>query len=195
MRLHPVEHPKSCAKAACRRPIGRPMRRPFWCRAGDPVPDQRPGHRVASPDSIGDASGLRCAEDGRLSPDNRWVSFTARIKPDLGRIVVAPADGLRPIPESAWLTIAETEPDDYEIWSPDGKTLYFTSSKDGYSCLWGQRIDASSRRPVGEAFAVQHFHGRLFFDHGRFSAAAGRIAIPLVEMTGNVWMMSRSGAQ
>lgn len=76
---------------------------------------------------------------------------------------------------------------------PDGKALYFTSSRDGYSCLWGQRIDASSSRPVGEAFAVQHFHGRVSFGHGGLSAATGRIAIPLVEKTGNLWMMSRSG--
>ena len=116
---------------------------------------------------------------GRLSPDNRWISFTARVEPARGRIVVAPADGPKPIPESAWLTIAEVEPDDYANWSPDGKTLYFTSGRDGYSCLWGQRIDASSRRPVGEAFAVHHLHGRLSFDHGGWSAAAGRIAIPL----------------
>jgi Tol biopolymer transport system component len=132
---------------------------------------------------------------GRLSPDNRWISFTARIRPDLGRIVIAPADGPKPIPESAWLTIAEAEPDDYANWSPDGNTLYYTSSRDGYSCLWAQRIAASSRQPVGEAFAVQHFHGRLSFNHGGWSAAAGRIAIPLVERTGNLWMMTRSSTR
>jgi Tol biopolymer transport system component/DNA-binding winged helix-turn-helix (wHTH) protein len=130
---------------------------------------------------------------GRFSPDNRWISFTARVQRGRGRIVIASADGPKPIPESAWLTIAEVEPDDYANWSPDGKTLYFTSSRDGYSCLWGQRIDASSSRLVGEAFAVQHFHGRVSFEHGGWSAAAGRIAIPLVEKTGNLWMMSRSG--
>ena len=74
----------------------------------------------------------------------------------------------------------------------DGKTLYFTSGRDGYSCLWGQRLDAGSHRPVGEAFSVQHLHGRWFFDHFGWSAAAGRIAIPLVEMTGNLWVMSRA---
>ncbi len=44
---------------------------------------------------------------GRWSPDNRWISFTARVQPDRGRIVVAPADGAKPIPESAWIAIAE----------------------------------------------------------------------------------------
>jgi hypothetical protein len=46
---------------------------------------------------------------------------------------------------------------------------------------------------VGEAFAVQHFHGRAAYQHGRW-AAAGRIAVVLNERTGNIWMMSRSAA-
>jgi hypothetical protein len=131
---------------------------------------------------------------GRFSPDNRWVSFTARIQPNRGRIVIAPVDGPKPVPESAWITIAEAGPADWANWSPDGKTLYFTSPRDGYNCLWGQRIDASSRRPLGEAFPVQHLHGRVSYANAGWSAAGDRIALALVEATGNIWMMSRSGA-
>jgi hypothetical protein len=129
---------------------------------------------------------------GRWSPDERWISFTARVAPGLGRVVVAPADGPRPVPESAWTTIAEVEPDDYAVWSPDGGALYFTSGRDGYACLWGRRFDARSGRPVGGDFALRHLHGRLSFEHGGWSAAPGRIAIPLVERTGSLWLMSRS---
>jgi len=132
---------------------------------------------------------------GRFSPDNRWVSFTARIEPNRGRLAIAPIDGPKPVPESAWITITEAGTADYANWSPDGKILYFTSDRDGNNCLWGQRIEAISRRPVGEAFAVQHLHGRLVFAHGGWSAAAGRIGLLLVEQTGNIWMMSRSGAR
>ena len=132
---------------------------------------------------------------GRFSPDNRWVSFTARVQPAHGRIMIAPIDGPLPVPESAWVTIAEVEPDDFAHWSPDGSTLYFTSGRDGYACLWGQRLDASSHRPVGDPFAVQHFHGRLSFEHQGWSAASGVIAIPLQEKTGNLWMMSRTSTR
>jgi hypothetical protein len=127
---------------------------------------------------------------GRFSPDNRWVSFTVRIQPSRARIAVARIDGPKPVSESAWITIAEVASEDWANWSPDGKTLYFTSARDGYYCLWGQRIEASSHRPVGDAFAVQHLHGRISYQQGGWSAAGGRIAMGLVEDTGNIWMMS-----
>jgi Tol biopolymer transport system component len=131
---------------------------------------------------------------GRFSPDNRWVSFTARTQSNRGRISIAPIDGPKPVPESAWITIAEEAVEDWANWSPDRKTLYFTSARDGHYCLWGQRIDAGSHQPVGEAFPVQHLHGRLSYQQGGWSAAGGRISLVLAEETGNIWTMTRSSA-
>ncbi len=128
---------------------------------------------------------------GRFSPDNRWVSFTVRTQPNHSRIVIAPVDGPKPVPERAWIQIAEEGSEDWANWSNDGKTLYFTSGRDGHTCLWARRIDASSHLPVGQAFAVQHFHGRASYQQGGWSAAGGKIAIVLREDTGNIWMMSR----
>jgi Tol biopolymer transport system component len=130
---------------------------------------------------------------GHFSPDNHWLSFTARTQPNRAHIMIAPIDGPNPVPERAWIKIAEGAGEDWANWSPDGKTLYFTSARDGHFCLWGQRIEASSHRPVGEPFAVQHFHGRVSYQQGGWSAAGGRIAMVLGENTGNIWMMSRSG--
>lgn len=130
----------------------------------------------------------------RFSPDNRWVSFTVRTEPNRGHIAIAPVDGPKPVPESAWITIAPSEAQDWANWSPDGKTLYFTSRRDGHRCLWAQRLDPASHRPAGEPFAVEHFHGRVSYQQGGWSAAGGRIALILVEDTGNIWMMSRSSA-
>ncbi len=114
---------------------------------------------------------------GRFSPDNRWVSFTVRTHPNQVYIAIAPIDGPKPIPESAWITITRAEAEDWANWSPDGKTLYFTSSRDGHKCLWAQRLAAGSYRPVGEPFPVQHFHGRVSYRRGGWSAAGGRIGI------------------
>jgi Tol biopolymer transport system component len=132
---------------------------------------------------------------GRFSPDNSWVSFTARIEANRARIAIAPVDGPKPVPEGAWITIAEAGAIDFANWSPDGKTLYFFSRRDGHYCLWGQRIEASSHRPVGEPFAVLHLHGRVYLGSYGWSAAGGRVAMALLEDTGNIWMMSHSGAR
>jgi Tol biopolymer transport system component len=132
---------------------------------------------------------------GHFSPDGRWVSFTVRTSPNRARLAIAPLDTPRPIPENAWITIADAWIEDWAHWSPDGRTLYFPSGRDGHRCLWGQRIDAVSRRPVGEPLAVWHFHGRASYRQDGWSAAGGRIAIVLREDTGNIWMMSRSGAR
>ncbi len=126
----------------------------------------------------------------RFSPDNRWVSFTVRTEPNRGYIAIAPVDRPKPVPESAWITIAPSQAQDWANWSPDGKTLYFTSSRDGHRCLWGQRLEANSHRPVGEPFAVQHLHGRVSYQELGWSVAGGRIGFVLVEDTGNIWMMS-----
>jgi Tol biopolymer transport system component len=129
---------------------------------------------------------------GHFSADNHWISFTARTQPNRAMIMIAPLDGPKLVPEGAWIKITEEGPEDWANWSPDGRTLYFTSERDGHFCLWGQHLDANSHRPVGEAFAVQHFHGRASYQQGGWSAAGGRIAVVLVDGTKNIWMMSRS---
>lgn len=130
---------------------------------------------------------------GRFSRDNRWVSFTARIQPNRARIMIAPVSGTMPVPESSWIAIADCSVDDSADWSSDGNTLYFTSRRDGYTCVWGQKIDLISRQLVGTPFAALHLHGRLTYGARGWSTADGRIGLALVESTGNIWMMSRSG--
>jgi Tol biopolymer transport system component len=98
-------------------------------------------------------------------------------------------------PERAWVWISEERAEDWANWSPDGATLYFTSARDGHTCLWQRHLEPGSHRPVGEPFAVQHLHGRLSYHQGGWSAAGGRIAMVLAEDTGNTWLMSPEAAR
>jgi Tol biopolymer transport system component len=92
------------------------------------------------------------------------------LRPDLGvlafRRTVEEGDQLftavmsaGPIPETEWVSLGPAEADTRACgWSPDGRILYFVSSRDGTRCLYAQRLDPRGR-PVGEPVAVQHFHG------------------------------------
>ena len=41
---------------------------------------------------------------------------------------------------------------------PDGNTMYFTSNRDGFMCMWAMRLDPKTKRPLGAPFPIQHFH-------------------------------------
>jgi hypothetical protein len=78
-------------------------------------------------------------------------------------------------------------------WSPDGKRLFFWSSRDRFDCLWVQSLDSRTKRPVGPAPAVQHFHNarlRISAEFGTppWAVSADRIFFTLGEMTSNIWM-------
>jgi Tol biopolymer transport system component len=126
------------------------------------------------------------------SPDNKWVSFTERLDAHRARIMIAPVTGTKEIPESAWIQIAEVWPEDWANWSSDGRTLYFTSPRDGHFCFWGQRLDPISHRPAGDPFAVLHLHGRLAYEQAGWSIGGGQLAMVATEDTGDIWLMTRA---
>jgi eukaryotic-like serine/threonine-protein kinase len=137
----------------------------------------------------------------RLSPDDRWIAFYEYTGPQSRRIWIAPFHGAAPVPQSQWVPITQGKELDREPrWSSEGDLLYFNSRRDGFLCLWAQRIDRSTGKPVGEPFAAAHFHrARLSYSSPEhFSVAGQRIVIALTETRGNIWMYaqvepSRSG--
>jgi Tol biopolymer transport system component len=127
----------------------------------------------------------------RLSRDERWISFQTVITQSQRRIFVAPVRDWRAPPESGWIPITDGRtPDRFPIWSPDGNLLYFQSDRDGFRCLWGQRLDPTTKRPRGEPFVVQDFHlaRRPLSTTEAFSFAPDKAFFNMPENTGNVWM-------
>jgi eukaryotic-like serine/threonine-protein kinase len=121
-----------------------------------------------------------------FSPDNRWFTF---LDGTFGRAYMAPFRGEAAIDESAWIDIMDGEP---APWSPDGKLVYTLSGRDGYLCIWAQRLDAATKKPVGAPFAVFHSHNARISlsNQTEVSVALGQdtMLFNMGERTGNIWM-------
>jgi eukaryotic-like serine/threonine-protein kinase len=137
---------------------------------------------------------------GRFSPDGRWVSFHARTgSSEQRQIFVAPVHDGRSADEREWIPITDGSVADRESsWSPDGRTLYFLSDRDGFRCIWAQRLHGASRHPAGAPFPVLHAHHarRTLTRVSGGPAAIGlsvtrdRLLFSQSELTGNVWVSS-----
>ena len=80
-------------------------------------------------------------------------------------------------------------------WSADGDVLYFVSDRDGFLCIWAQRLNAL-KQASGEPVAIRHFHAarwslaRLEREPYRIGlfAAPSRLVFALGELTATIWM-------
>jgi serine/threonine protein kinase len=121
------------------------------------------------------------------SPDDRWISFMA-IKQGQSHVFIAPLCSNRPTPQSEWMLVTDRSRNEAQPrWSPSGKLLYFISARDGSNCIWAQRLDPASKRPVGDAFAVSHFHDNQRMVFG-FTSAHDRIVLVREEQTASIWL-------
>ena len=76
-------------------------------------------------------------------------------------------------------------------WSPDGRSIFFVSHRNGYLNVFGVPV---SGRQVGNVFEVTHFD-----DPGRhipnlipmvgFSVAANRLMVTISRRSGNLWVV------
>ncbi len=139
--------------------------------------------------------------DGVLSPDGGWVAFhaTGKGSPRSQVFLARIADG-KAAPREQWIAVTGADAA-YRVpaWSPGGGMLYFLSDRDGFRCLWARRLDASTRKPVGDLAAVEHFHHvrRSMQKHRGFDSriglavAGGMVVLSLGDLSGNIWMMDR----
>ncbi|MGA3328763.1 MAG: protein kinase [Terriglobia bacterium] len=130
---------------------------------------------------------------GYLSPDERWISFNSSGGP-AWRLFIAPFERGGSIPASAWVSVTDAP---YYVsknrWSADGEALYFVSERDGFACIWMQRLDAA-KHPLGEAVAIYHSHDprlcirNLSRGAMRPAVARDKIVFNQGERTGNIWL-------
>jgi Tol biopolymer transport system component len=131
-----------------------------------------------------------------FSPDGRWIAFDAIMEPAGQKLFIAPFHGMSPPGIDTWIAvtkgnIVETIP----RWSPDSNWLYFVSDRDGYWCLWRQRLAPGTKQPLGEAQEVYPLHGvrRSILSvppsYREITVARDQIVFPMNERTGNIWMV------
>ncbi|HKE26268.1 MAG TPA: winged helix-turn-helix domain-containing protein [Bryobacteraceae bacterium] len=126
----------------------------------------------------------------RLSPDERWVIFLRETE----GLWMAPVRNGSAASEREWSRFTESNVQaDKPRWSSDGKIVYYTADRDGFWCLWAQRVDPATKRPMGLPLAVYHFHSaRLSMANAargeqEISVGKDMIVLNLGELTGNVW--------
>ena len=134
-------------------------------------------------------------EQAHFSPDDRWIAFSARTSPDRTRVFIAPfGHGAAPGPNE-WIGVTDGETwDDKPRWHVSGDALFFYSKRDGFGCIWNQRLDPASKQPIGQPTPMYHFHNnRLSLMHMYaplldLSATRDSVLFNLIEFTGNIWM-------
>jgi Tol biopolymer transport system component len=131
---------------------------------------------------------------GHVSPDGKWILFHADKFGADTREFVAPFRGPAPVPESSWIAVTNGETwDDAPRWSPDGNLIYYLSMRDGFRCIWAQRLDPVTRRPVGDPLDVQHLHRRQRWMGGISLASLDlgvsrrSLVFNMMEISGNIW--------
>jgi Tol biopolymer transport system component len=131
--------------------------------------------------------------NAQFSPDGGWIGFHAIGGPTKRQIFIS-----RYPPAGDWIGVTDgTGLDRNCVWSRDGGILYYLSERDGFRCIWAQRLEATTKKPMGAPFAAAHFHSArrsllALGDVGAIglSVAPEKLIFSLGEVTGNVWIAS-----
>jgi len=115
-----------------------------------------------------------------FSPDGRWISFIDA-RTNQNRIALLESGTVTP--ENAWIRLPLNIPE----WSPDGRTVYGTANLDGSRCIWGQRLNDTTRA-AGSPIPIFHSHSGRRTLSRRISVASDKLAFSTDEHRGNIWM-------
>jgi eukaryotic-like serine/threonine-protein kinase len=112
--------------------------------------------------------------------------------------MIAPVRNGRAASESEWTAVTEGRfSDDKPQFSPDGSSVYFTSDRDGYLCIWRQRLDPLTKHLVGAPAGYEHFHNSMGRDAASYpyylfmsdlTVARDKVLINLPRGRDDLWM-------
>jgi len=120
----------------------------------------------------------------------------------VNRIFVVPFIPGHPPPDNLWIPIDEpTTTGRPAGWSLDGSVLYLLLDADGFRCLWGQRVDQTSGRPLGGPSPARHFHGSRVATAGGVSSTFGNAVSAVgfiyeaMDTRSDIWKLTRTAAR
>ena len=100
----------------------------------------------------------------------------------------------RPGGEREWIAIVPAGWDvNWPAWSPNGDVVYFTWARDGFECVWAQRV-SREMKPIGAPVAIYHAHTARLFIAGigptrrGLAAAHDKVVFNMSETSANIWL-------
>jgi hypothetical protein len=127
-----------------------------------------------------------------FSWDNRWLTFVERLGDSRFRIMAARIKDLAAPDARHWIPITDGEHVDTKPqFSPGGAILYYVSDRDGSNCIWAQRLEPTTKRPMGAPFPVQHLHQplNLYRSTPEVNVTMNEIVTHTDLLRGDVWMI------
>src|SRR5580704_15951432 len=134
-------------------PGGNPMKRATLCCSfvivvlfswqSSAIAQETPKHAITFEDMI----QMHRVGEAQVSPDGKWVAYTVST-PDMdanrgvSNIWVVPTTG------GASMQLTQSGHDSSPVWSPDGKTIAFLSSRSGDSQVYLLSMDGGEAKPL-----------------------------------------------
>jgi WD40-like Beta Propeller Repeat len=94
-----------------------------------------------------------------------------------------------------WTRITEGKYwDDKPRFAPDGRTLYFLSSRGGFLNVWGVRFDPLNGKAEGGPFRITNFQSPSqmvspVIAVSEIGVSAHRMILPIMEVSGSIWVL------
>jgi eukaryotic-like serine/threonine-protein kinase len=132
----------------------------------------------------------RDVEDVSLSADEKWLAILTR--KGAARTAYAIPVGENAVPERQWIRVLEEPGLASPVWSSDGSIIYYFSDKDDKLCIYGQRVDPATKKPIGGPFSVRHEHRAAYTMTAppawrTLSLARDRLVAIVSEISGSIY--------
>ena len=170
------------------------LNRSFFCKEGLPSKIKMVDIETGASITVLEKKDYYLGE-GTWSAQNQYLLFTASRNGTAKQVFAVRFPENASMPVGEWIPItSETDFSGRPRWSGDGKTIFYLSTRDGFSCVWGQHFDPQSGRATSPPFAIIHYHNPRFSPHVvverafTLSVAGDSIYLNVGEINSSVWI-------